>query len=427
LRTHYFYYNIQVLISEDFMARFVADEDHDVQPVHEFVQQARVTGMQSTRTVVGFDLKPSADGARFEFLVNGQTHASTRADARQATVFSTGHPLFRARKPGHFDGVYFRMQPAHVMVNPNNNPYAVSTRLDGWPIIGHIARGIAMNEVRRRIPESNAITAQRMIPRIGSELDREIQQNLNRATRELQTDVFPRWREKDLYARVTRIASSERYMRMSSQVRRPDEPGGDVQPPALPAGPGITAHIHESFLNNAADRLGFHGRTMRDTEVNREIDRFLSELLGRDIRLATEETPAEEGPNIYIFDEQDPLRFRVDNGVVTLYIRAAFRDERRDQDIPPQIVRIPLRPRVETDQIHIERGVVGVAPVERVPPGRFAEQIARAGIIRTKIEADFEDRTQTRRIRFDRDDRPDVVAYVTRITALNGWLSIWAQ
>ena len=107
-----------------------------------------------------------------------------------------------------------------------------------------------------------------------------------------------------------------------------------------------------------------------------------------------------------------------------LIIRAAFK-QRNGEDIPQQVVTVPLAYRIEGNDIVIDRGTVIVAPADEPPSA--AEQIARAGIIRKKLESSIPEQRRSRIINLKRENNEDFAVVINRIVPLNGWVTVWGQ
>ena len=119
-----------------------------------------------------------------------------------------------------------------------------------------------------------------------------------------------------------------------------------------------------------------------------------------------------------MFDQEDPIRFTIDDGEIKLVIRAGFKQEGQP-DVPTQEITVPLRLVADGGQVAILRGTVGVAGGGRV---------LRSGAIKQKIESAIQPTMPLDpQIHVPRPGRPDVDLTVARIRADNGWLTIWAN
>jgi len=159
------------------------------------------------------------------------------------------------------------------------------------------------------------------------------------------------------------------------------------------------------------------------------METFFSTLVGYEIKLKSKggkqqkssKAKTDKGPNVMVFDAHDPVRFRIDNGVINLILRAGFKQSGKE-DIPEQEITVPLMLRVQGDKIALRRGNVKVAPVVR--PKSTSKQIATAGVIRKKIQSAIQDQTVDRVMKTKRKSEKDFPVTVTDIKAIDGWIII---
>jgi hypothetical protein len=176
-------------------------------------------------------------------------------------------------------------------------------------------------------------------------------------------------------------------------------------------------------MNNAADRLELAGKTMTEEELNAKLEANFSKLLDKEVKIKKDDKPASEedtGPKTLVFDKSDPLRVQIVDGSVIMTLRAGFKQEGKD-DIPTQIVTVPMSFSVNTKSVVIEPGSVSVASAE--PAEDKGKQFAAAGVIKKKIETAFP-RKEVDRVSYVPVEKRKVLMAVTRIRALDGWLSI---
>jgi len=427
VRASYQNYNLQVVASEGFLSRVIHERRSESGHVRDFVLGASVYGHQWTNTEVGVDVKRSNANATFNVTLTGQTQTNTSGVTSQATIYTNGNHHFWASKEVDFDGFLFTTKPARISVNANNRTVGASTNFDGWPLLGAIGRGIAKNEARKREGQSESITRSRIAQRVIPEFNKEVDNNFHEANDRLQNNLNKRLKEAGVYPQATIARTSDTHLRLSSQVMADGELGGAVPNSSLDRPHGVTIHMHETLLNNSADRMNFAGRTMTDDEIRAEIEAFLTKLTGEEYKIEPskdDESGADKGPDTLIFAAEDPIRLKVQDGYVNLIIRAGFLQEGKE-DIPTQEVTVPLHYRVEGDQIVIERGNVKVSPVDR--PQSAARQIAHAGVIRKKIQSSIPDRTRDRTVMMEREGKESLPVYINDIKALNGWVTVWAE
>jgi hypothetical protein len=427
MRTHYFNYNFRVYVSESFVNKILADRRVERQGINEMAMGAHVYGSQVTSASTTIDFKPSQSDARMDIRVSGATWSSTVGSTDQANVWVQGNHGFWMGRELRFDGEHFTAPgQTWISVSANNQITGATTKYSGMFLIGGIADRIARREASKRLPQSNALVrskiANQALPRFNKELD----QKLADANRDVGDKLAKRIEKAGIKPDSYSIRTTNDMLLYSSRVMKSTEFGGSSTNAIDAPGWGLTMKIHESAMNNAFDRLGIAGRTMTREELTDEIDKSISDLLGRKpVPKAPGKVPKAKDDDKFVFDSKDPIRFRVHNGSLSIVIRAGLRPVGKDP-IPTQVVTVPLTAKVVKDGILLERGTVLVAPAKK--PESAAVQIVRAGIMRKKIEDSIPNKTVKKTL----DVKTGVGTHplkltVTKISAVNGWMTVWAQ
>jgi hypothetical protein len=102
---------------------------------------------------------------------------------------------------------------------------------------------------------------------------------------------------------------------------------------------------------------------------------------------------------------------------LTLVMRAGFKQEGKD-DIPTREITVPITFEVKGKQINITRGAVRVAAADGEGGG-----IAINGVVRKKIQSALPDRQVDGKVEM-KGPKNTVVAYITGITLLDGWIQV---
>ncbi len=426
VRNNYLNYNIRLVASEAFLNKFVGQSRDESGPVIDYILGADVSGNQSTHSVIHMDLKPGRNAARFDLTVNGWVSASTQGVTSQATIFTQGNHSFTASKLITFDGDRFYSQPARIGVSTNNTTTGAQTHV---PLLNWLARPIAVNEAEKMRGESEAIAASRLqdrvLPEFNSQVDKEFGAG-GRMNPKL-TERFDAMRGLNVYPDAKSWSSTETELKFAGRLMAESELGGGEPNPALVLGRGATLLIHETAMNNSADRLEFAGQTLSDDEIKAKLEGFLSQLLGKEIKFkdkpAAEEGKEDTGPKTIVFDKADPIRFKVDDGALTLTLRAGFKQEGKE-DIPTQIITLPIRFSVDMKNVVLDPGDISIASAE--PTDNAGKQLARAGVIRKKMTEAFP-HSEINRVGYASIEKRRVQYAITRIRALDGWLSITVE
>jgi hypothetical protein len=202
--------------------------------------------------------------------------------------------------------------------------------------------------------------------------------------------------------------------------------------------------------------MKFAGESMTDAQVKAELERFLSLVAGRKIEIGKTAVvgkntplkavpPVPPGPgakpapapapapaaapestdnSLLVFDKDDPIRFTIENGEVSLILRAGIKQEGKE-DIPTQSITVPLRLSVKGNQVVVDRGTVQVAPATATTDR--AQQVVRAGVMRKKLESVFQPIALDAVIHVPREGRADADLTIADIKAFGGWLTILAN
>ncbi|MBL8816082.1 MAG: hypothetical protein JNL58_08635 [Planctomyces sp.] len=404
IMSYYFNHNLHITVSETLLSRLVSDYRTESGCIADCIMGAWVTGSQSTDLQVSADIRPSASVASFQIQVNGNTRSNTTAQKDPATVFTRGDHYFFMAKPVTFSGRSVVGGPAGISVDVNSTTTGVRTKYDGIPLFGGIINNIARKEVAKSKPQSEAVTKDRLteeaLPKFETEVGnqlRELNDTLSKTLNSLDSrGVGP----ESISAR-----SSNTHIAVSSRTMNSGRLGGSVQPPTLLSPRGMAVHVHETALNNSLDALGFNGRSIPEDQVVVELEKALSDLLQRDVKLSKdEEKPAEEAPKegeapepptTFVFSKTDPIRVHFSGNQIVLILRTGVQQEGKEE-IPEQEITVPIGMSVSAGKLVMEPSEIKVSSREET---NRAKQVTRAAqirrilnrrIVRREIDATFD-------------------------------------
>jgi hypothetical protein len=425
LRSNYFNHNIRLFAPESFLNRFISETRRDSSGINEQVEEAQVSGAQTTYTTVGVDVQPSANSALMTLVVNGNVASNTLASTDQAQVSIYGTARFNAQKSLYFDGERFAFGQTMVGAQANNQITNIDTKYDGIPIIRRIAQNKAWEVAGSRQAEGEAMVVNRIRGMVASQLDGQINQEFG-PTGEVPTrlnTLISALRRKDLFPSPLQWSSTNTDVRMSGRVMGAAELGG-TEPDLTQVNPrGVTLMVHQSAVNNGLDRLGFAGQTLSDDELVKKLQGHLSDLLGKPVDLMSgkpKKASDENAARMLAFDGQDPVRVAFIDDTIELTIRAGLKQEGREE-IPPHLIRVPLTVKAVNEGILLTPGNVSVETIDKQD-----SQAVRAGVIKKKIEEAIPEQLLKRSISMQRGNRMMTLA-VTRLRAVDGWLTVWVE
>lgn len=429
LQVNYFNYNLQVYASDGILNRLIASRHDENGPVTDYFMGANIGGNQTTSTVVGLQLLPSNNSARFDVTLNGHIVSSTAGATSQATIYSQGNHTFVAKKEVVFDGKRFRTAPATIQVNASVATTGANTNV-GF-LFHNYANRVAMGRAEGMRGASEAHAAGRVQEQVLPRFNQEVDAEFAKANNELNANVAGPLKEMHLYPDAIVYRTTPQQLSVSSRLMQSDALGGNKVIPAPVTSNGLTILVHESLINNAVDEMGIAGKTLTENELRALLEEKFGKLLNREIKLPSPEgasgapgpEDADKGPKALIFADNDPIRIQFAGNQVILTIRAGFKREDKE-DIPQQVVRVPLNFKIEGNRVIATRGDVSVTPVSK--PANAAEQVALAGIVRRKIESSLPTRELDRKFRLKKQGGA-VDASLSQVKALDGWVALVLQ
>ncbi|MFN6105496.1 MAG: hypothetical protein ACK5EA_13760, partial [Planctomycetaceae bacterium] len=379
---------------------------------------------QTTLSNVGVDVQPSANGALMNLVLNGTVNSATLASTDQSQVSIFGNANFNASKAIVFDGERFAVGQTLVGANARNLLGNIDTKYDGIPIIRRIAQNMAYDEASSRLGEGEQMVVNRIRSEVASKLDAEIGREFGpfgELPRKLNERIAA-LRKYRLFPAPLNWNSTSNEIRMVGRIMEGAELGGSEPDPSLINPRGITVLLHQSALNNGIDRLGFAGQTLTDDEMRTKLQKHLEDLLGQKVNLggAPKNVSAESAARLLSFDSQDPIRIEAIDNQLELTIRAGLKQEGKEE-IPPHLIRIPLKITALNEGIQISPGKVAVETVDKTE-----SQAVRAGVIKKKIEEAFTEQLVKRSTTVQRGNRLFTLA-VTKVATNDGWVAVWVE
>jgi len=427
MRHEYLNYNLRIVADESLLQEVIHDTRMESGYINDMVAGAKVTGCQWTSTTVNMDLKPSADSVRFELLLSGTVRSNAKGKTHVATVFTNGRHCFNARKTIEFDGNQFEHWRAAVGAGGGSCPYAAETCLSWAPLLGGASERFVIKAANDKAPETNAYSLNKIRREVGTQFDRETGKMLSEAELSLEDKVAGPLRQEGYYPDMKHLQSTETDMQVRTRTMESGELGGS-EPPPLPIYPahGILLQAHASLFNQIGDRLELDGQRFTPEQLKEHMRQKLEAITGKPVDFSDSLEPGKADPDSpkveeIIFHDADAARFQVRGGEVVLILSVGLKVEGRDE-IPPQRISVPLGFALEGDRVVMRRGTVGVSPIGPVPRRERGQQIARAGVMRSKIQQAFEPRDFDSVFNVKAGEK-EVTLKVTDLRARGGWLS----
>ncbi|MCA9073511.1 MAG: hypothetical protein KDA93_00655 [Planctomycetaceae bacterium] len=384
---------LRVTVTEALLSRLLTRDVTDAGPVREFILGADVQGEQFTVTRTTIDFQPCIERARFVLRLVGNVNEQTVGVTPEARVHSAGAHQFQMEKQVDFDGNTFTTRSPSAWVVPRISYRGASTFASGVPVVGDIARSIALSEAERRRPQAERIASQMLTRQAAPRFNDEVDGKLADANRQLSRFA------PSLFAWIglspDRQSLSTSSDRMFYQLRLPQPPAtlgrqllgdveevsfdGEQEPLFLPAddnvspssapnvleGEAITIAVHEDLVNHILGCLPLGGREIPDTLIDHLIEILLQSIENRSFDPASlnlDDVSQAEFATVLLADEQ-PLSIRFDDGQAFITALAAFRPK-LTQEVPTQRLEFAYSVSHAVDTLTLNPGEVTVTAAQ---------------------------------------------------------------
>ncbi len=444
---------LRVTVTEAFLARLISRDDTNAGPVRECIMGADVHGEQFTVTHTTIDLQPCLNQARFILRLTGNVSERTVGVTQQASVQSEGAHQFQMEKQIDFDGTTFTTRSPAAWVVPRISYRGANTFVSGVPVVGDIARSIALSEAERRRPQAEQIASRMLTRQAAPRFNDEVDRKLADANRSLARYMPALWQWVDVNADQQSLSTSSD--RLFYQLRLPPPPAvlgqrimSDVaevtfenlqeplflpddeepvtttlSPPDEITGDAITIALHEDLVNHVLARLPLGGREIPDKLIDRLIEVLLQTIESRSFDLASldfSDVSEAEFATVLLAEEQ-PLSIRFDDGQAIITALAGFRPL-LTPELPTQRLEFPYSLTQTADQLTLEPGDVTVSATLPEDSGPLAD-LARP-LIRQQVEQRLQSISLPTSVDLNLPDITPTTLTVGNVVLNDGWLII---
>jgi len=403
--------NLRLTIHRELISRLLPEKDPEDAPVREVILGVPVRGRSRIWTQMEVALVPDASRVRVVLDITGEVSSLTRSSSGPATFLNKGYTMYTARKPLLFDLDGIRTGESEVSVYNQTQLRSLSTRYDGVPVLGGLARNVARSAHERRKPEFDREVRRKVALQARQRVDEETEPRFEDASRRWQQRVIAPLTELELRPTLIDAATEEDGIALRLRLAGDDQLGGHTPRPRTPPGSLASVQIHQTVPNNYLTRLDLAGRRFTLPELSEH----LAGQLGRDGGVL------QTGPDVddveITFTEKDPVVVRLDGDrvIVTISLAELKRGRRSWSDFQARAI---YKPKVDGPTAELNReGVVrligrhlGVSG-QIALRGVFAQVFSRRRTIPLTPEALAE-----------RPKLSDLV--ISRLTIDDGWLAM---
>ncbi len=426
INQNYFNYNVRIAMSEGMMERIVNERRREGDRINQQQDCITINGRQCSTIDVGVDFRPCDDAAKFTIVLNGRVATNVTADVACLEIYADGCHCFHAEKDVCFDGFDFCLSRCRVGARANNRFTGASSAVSRVPLIGRCVDNLALSAAEQKKDETDEQVADQIRTQVCTQLNRELNSQFNDAPYRIENEFYGPLREHGLMPDTIRLSTTEDMLTVRARVMEPHEVAGSIPTvtPAVPA-TGLVLQMHESAMNNGMDRMELAGRVMTETEFQAELEHRLSDLLNKEVDLPDPVTEEGEEPqvNTFVFAEEDPLRFVLEDNTVLIILRTGL--QRDGGDIPTKKITVPMTFTVEPEgivsRVRLSEAGNPEIRVEALVPSN--NPIPEAQIMRGVIQRSIRDTTRENRMEMKFEEKT-IEMFVRDIQIADGWLSV---
>ncbi len=419
---HYQNFNVRVYLSEPFFQRSLnSPVQQTVQGVRDSMLGASVGGTQTNNVGSTVDFVPSQNGAKYRVNVSGHIQSSNVSvpyEAPKVSIYSRGNHAYTGTSEVTFDGKHYRFSTPSVGVDVSNQLSGVnSSRGHGlFGIIKNIEKNTAWEEAQSKRWQAERITADKISRNVSAEMNQALTKGIQQANETLQKNVISPLVRAELFTPVNHASSTQDSWILSFRGNRPTEIAGGV-PPIVATGtrPDMLVQMHESFLNNSANRMSLAGAKLTTAETADRLKAFMAKVFpNAKVSFALGEEAA-NNPNLFLFETEDPIRVRLLDGSVQLVLRFGIKKPNKEP-IPAYEITVPLHLAIDKDRISVKKGTISLRAVE--PKGGAAVLIAAQ--YRRAMNEVFADESSFSRFQTGKNGQLEI----TQLRIVDGWVEV---
>jgi hypothetical protein len=422
--TYYLDHNLRVVVSEQLLQKSIEADKTDSGPVRDYILGADVFGDQVTNSRVGVRLHPDKKAASYVVSVRGRSNSDTEGYRGNAVIYTHSTSDFVAERRFQMTGEGMRAGDVRISVDSRNETQGADTSMGWVPLLGGLARGMAYSGAERRRPEAEAIAASRVRSRVVPEMTREGDSRIAEFNRRYHTRLRDPLAAQGLFPDPLETSSTRTHIFAKGTLARENEFGGHYPKLWVPGGSLGVLQIHQSALNNVADRFELAGKTLDKPAFGQ----LLAERLGELLPKAVPETAGEPGPQegTVSFPATDPVRIRFEDGLIRVTLRAeSFQSSLLN--VPGSIISASYRPVVEGETVRFVReGAITVRPLnEPKTDQERAQALAFSIALQASFSNLFRDAFDTpAAYTFDDEEGRVHTLNIVQVKVLDGWLSL---
>ena len=324
VNVHYRNANLRVVVSEEFLNRFLPILELQEMPIDECVQGVRVEGSSQVRTELALRLIPAPWSWRLQLEARGVVDSYTESSSWPVKLVNRGHARYQAHKLLLVDSLGAFSDRSHAATTSETALTDLQTPFDVIPLMRLLVRSLVLREYEKAQPRAQQEMEERVSRTVEQQLDGQVQQSLSASKQQIENRLLGPLRRLGLQPRVVHLQTAERQLIGRYRLASDRQLAAHTPRPRAPAGSDLSVQIHESALNNALEQLHFDGREM---ELRQWVS-YLFETLDRGENTIPDDLPEHVKVR---FADDEAVRVTLVDGRLELALQFAEVSDRRNR------------------------------------------------------------------------------------------------
>ncbi len=260
LNTYYRNANLRVTVSAELLNRLLPGPVTTDEPVRDTMLGAQVRGISRNASHLRVVLTPDQYKWNLGLEVDGTVNSRTAASRGPARFFSNGWSRYAGRKLITVDSQGVHTDSADIRANMDMDLNGVETNFDSVPVLGWVARAVAVGQHERNSEEARWIAAAKLRHMASNRINEEVDSKIADAEQEFQKNWLKPLRGLNLQPVVLDMQTSTDELTVRYRLASDDQLAAHTPRPEPPKNNLMSVQIHETALNNTLEQLHLDGQ-----------------------------------------------------------------------------------------------------------------------------------------------------------------------
>lgn len=313
---HYRNANLRLEFSQQLINSMIPNQAMTYnEPVSDRILGAAVRGQSRVTNQISVELVPDPQHLSFRLHSNGRILSRTLAHAQGFTFSNLGNGLINASKVIAIGENGVSTTPTNVRASSQDRLLGVEGQMDGVPLLGGIARKLAVQQKQAQGFQAKQIIESKMRSEFRTRIDQEIYTRVDNARQWFQTNVLNPLHAMELEPSVVQLQTTNEAAIVRYRLASLDQNAADTPRPHSQPGSVASFQMHRSAANNIINRIHINGKEFTPQQF---MD-HLNMLLGRtDLAVPPEQNKDDV---TFRFASSDAIQLNFQDGKLEIMLR----------------------------------------------------------------------------------------------------------